>query len=796
MFVVYGTICGQSHSFFAWQFFHRILSFSIRLSHCSDFDFCSNFVSLSLARNIKVMLRLKYVFTATALLISMLGASAAAQSAADFIKQGNSDYDAKNYQAAVDDYSKAIAADPNNSLGFRNRHVAYFALRKYDKSLADQNEAIRLKPADPKYFFERAKIFCVLNQLERGMEDVTVAIQLKPDFYAAYRWRALGFRSRSEFDRALEDINAAMKLTPGKAEDYDLRCELNRGLYRNDLAIADANEALRIQPNYAHAYFNRGITYMQMGKYGKALADENAALKCDPKMSEAFDGLSACDGRIGQYDRCAAESGSAAELSPKSADFHAHHGIMLVRLGDLTGGERSLRKASKLQPNNPNVLFGLVLLQIKQHDLASANENLGELRLWADRYDGLGRHRPHEAELLLEMNRPNDALAALDKISMKTPGTLTGEKLAIQSRAHRMLGNSKLADSELAQAKAMLPESIFVDEIAKGTGSSLGNVASSKAMANGNTVSKPGSANAGAVARSTSNGRVRDKWALVIGVSKFAHPEYNLHFSAKDALDFYHFLVNDARFPKDHVLLLLNEQATRENIMNAFGDEFLPSVSEPDDMVVIFVSTHGTPSKRDKGGRNYIVAYDTDASELYATGVDMDELYRRIKEGVKTDRALIVMDACYSGAGVPGAKSLGSADNFDANDIALGSGHLVLSSSSPNERSWESMVSHNGVFTEHLINSLKANNTRTDIKAVYDQIKNEVSWEVKNAYGEAQTPQLGGDWQGKELILSVPASENRQIYNPALLKWIRTSASSADQPAVTGPASIRKTTHK
>jgi len=41
----------------------------------------------------------------------MLGASAAAQSAADFIKQGNSDYDAKNYQAAVDDYSKAIAAD-------------------------------------------------------------------------------------------------------------------------------------------------------------------------------------------------------------------------------------------------------------------------------------------------------------------------------------------------------------------------------------------------------------------------------------------------------------------------------------------------------------------------------------------------------------------------------------------------------------------------------------------------------------------------------------------------------------
>ena len=194
-----------------------------------------------------------------------------------------------------------------------------------------------------------------------------------------------------------------------------------------------------------------------------------------------------------------------------------------------------------------------------------------------------------------------------------------------------------------------------------------------------------------------------------------------MSYSAKDALDFYHYLVNDAHFPKDHVLLLLNEQATRQNIMNAFGDEFLPAVSEPDDMVVIFVSTHGTPSTKDKGGRNYIVAYDTDKNELYATGVDMDELYRRLKEGVKTDRALIVMDACFSGAGVPGAKGLGVPDNFDANQIALGSGHLVLSSSSPKEQSWESMVAPNGVFTKHLLDCLKENNARIDIKSAFNQ---------------------------------------------------------------------------
>lgn len=33
----------------------------------------------------------------------------------------------------------------------------------------------------------------------------------------------------------------------------------------------------------------------------------------------------------------------------------------------------------------------------------------------------------------------------------------------------------------------------------------------------------------------------------------------------------------------------------------------------------------------------------------------MDELYSRVKAGVNTDRALIVMDTCFSGAGGPGA---------------------------------------------------------------------------------------------------------------------------------------------
>lgn len=268
-----------------------------------------------------------------------------------------------------------------------------------------------------------------------------------------------------------------------------------------------------------------------------------------------------------------------------------------------------------------------------------------------------------------------------------------------------------------------------------------------------------------------SDSPVRDKWALVIGISKFANPSYNLKYAAKDAKDFCLYLLNEGNFKKDHVLLLLDEKATRKNIMTAFGDKFLPAVSEPDDLVVVFVSTHGTPSAQDKGGRNYIVAYDTDVSELYATGVDMDEIYRRVKEGVRTDRALIVMDTCYSGAGVPGSKGLHLSDNFDVNQIAQGCGHLVITSSSPNERSWESKVSRNGIFTKYLIEALKSKK-QADLKETFQQMKEKVTWEVKSCYGQPQSPQLGGDWKGKGLVLSAPPSKPRTNFSTDLMPFM------------------------
>src|SRR5438552_3911726 len=90
---------------------------------------------------------------------------------------------------------------------------------------------------------------------------------------------------------------------------------------------------------------------------------------------------------------------------------------------------------------------------------------------------------------------------------------------------------------------------------------------------------------AGAVDSTPANKPIKDKWALVIGISKFANPTLDLKYPAKDAQDFYSFLTKDANFSPDHVHLLTNEQATRENILSEIGDKWLPRAANPDDLV-------------------------------------------------------------------------------------------------------------------------------------------------------------------------------------------------------------------
>lgn len=250
---------------------------------------------------------------------------------------------------------------------------------------------------------------------------------------------------------------------------------------------------------------------------------------------------------------------------------------------------------------------------------------------------------------------------------------------------------------------------------------------------------------------------IDDKWALVVGVSKFENSGIDLKYPAKDARDFRDYLINEANFRADHVKLLVNEEATKERVLTELGDKWLPKRAHPNDLVVVYLSTHGSPSSLDGEGVNYLVMHNTDPQRLYATGLAVQDLAFALKSRVHAKRSVLIMDACHSGA-ADAAKGLKRDGNVNLEAFPIGTGQMVICSSKPDQVSWESKRYDNGVFTAQLLKALRTN-SKNSLGEAFKTMQDNVESEVLKDRGHVQTPVLKTRWQGRELILTIPPAK-------------------------------------
>lgn len=261
---------------------------------------------------------------------------------------------------------------------------------------------------------------------------------------------------------------------------------------------------------------------------------------------------------------------------------------------------------------------------------------------------------------------------------------------------------------------------------------------------------------------------VKDKWALIVGISNFKDPSINLRYAAKDATDFKNFLVSSGKFQADHVKLLTDRNATRQNILSLLGKDWLGRLANKDDLVVIYLSSHGSTTN-EKHGVNFLLAHDSDKGQLLATGIPMQWLTDMIKDGVHADRVVLLLDVCHSGAatGADGEKGITRANNFDVEQTNFGVGQAVLCSSLGDQVSWESKRYENSVFTHRLIEALAEHGSLTPLSQAYAHARSEVESEVLRDRGEVQTPVLNlKGWQGGDPILSVTPVSPRPGLKP------------------------------
>jgi len=229
-------------------------------------------------------------------------------------------------------------------------------------------------------------------------------------------------------------------------------------------------------------------------------------------------------------------------------------------------------------------------------------------------------------------------------------------------------------------------------------------------------------------------------WAVVVGVGKYtAMP--SLRFTDDDAFRFYSHLKSPegGALPDDQVEILVDEAATRENILRAMRKSFLKA--DENDVVLLYFSGHGLE------GCFLPVDYDGFNNKL------RHEEIRQIFKQSKAKHKICIADACHSGTldysgslTSKGPAPVSLERYYQAFEDSDG-GIALLMSSQAEELSLEDHGLRQGVFTYYVLQGMKgAADANNDYIVTIKELYSYVYVKVRQYTAGVQTPVLTGNY--------------------------------------------------
>lgn len=240
-------------------------------------------------------------------------------------------------------------------------------------------------------------------------------------------------------------------------------------------------------------------------------------------------------------------------------------------------------------------------------------------------------------------------------------------------------------------------------------------------------------------------------WAVIVGIASYAHVA-SLHYTDDDAYLFHSFLKSPegGALPDQQIQLLVDEQATRQNILEAL--QRAADQAKADDVLLFYFSGHGLPGS--------FLPVDFDGTERQLKHEDI----KAILDQSAAKARLLFSDACHSGT----LATIGQEEmlSYRASEESMmkeyyralansRGGMALILSSRGKEVSLESSGLRSGVFSHYLIKGLKGEaDTGADGMISVGELYSFVRSKVRSYTAGAQTPVLAGDID-REMPLAV-----------------------------------------
>ncbi len=360
---------------------------------------------------------------------------------------------------AVDDYSEAIARDPNMAEAYVNRGYVRNDQQDAEQAAQDFNTALKINPNNGIAHLGLAFSDLQLHQPKQALDNVEQAQKLMGESGAVHLVKATAYRQQRLLGSAEKEYRAALKYAP---DDLHLQLALADTLYdmrRYRESIDALNQALSLSPDDPLIYAQMAHAYAQLHDRDNTLRYVQAAERESGNQSVVL--LDTGDALLTLGDKNAAMDRFARALEAPDAnrvDVRLAIARLMVRYGKYDDAKQQISlgfaesRIGEAPPVTSENLIEAANLLLAMHDFDLATQYFEKAKQAgaADEVVAIGL-----ANTYLAQGKTKQADAALALLGSDPASNQNYDYLLAQSAVYRQSHNNQKALSLLAEASHM-----------------------------------------------------------------------------------------------------------------------------------------------------------------------------------------------------------------------------------------------------------------------------------------------------------------------------------------------------
>lgn len=209
------------------------------------------------------------------------------QNAGKIIKAGQKFMAGMKYEAAEEQFTRAVDNFPDNYEGYLARASAYEAMMKYDKAQADLEKALVFAPKNVTVLFNLGRIYNLQGKYDNAIVHLNKVTAIDKRFKAVYPEKVKTLMGLNKYDQALRASDTALLFKTDALNLYQ-RGLVYLGLNNDFLAKKEFEKSIAKDKNYFLPRVELVNILVREGKIGEALGQCNTMISKNDRNTAAY----------------------------------------------------------------------------------------------------------------------------------------------------------------------------------------------------------------------------------------------------------------------------------------------------------------------------------------------------------------------------------------------------------------------------------------------------------------------------------------------------------------------------